>query len=61
MVTMAAPMSSPRVNPTQDAAIAAVARDEGRGRLYVSIGERVGEQLVEAFERVARAYYGRQS
>jgi hypothetical protein len=56
-VTMAAPLSAPRVNPTQDAAIARVERDAGRGRLEVSIEERVGERLIEAFARVARAYY----
>jgi hypothetical protein len=61
MVTMAAPLSTPRVNPTQDAAIANVARDEGRGRLYVSIADRCGDALIEAFTRLARAYYGRQS
>lgn len=50
-------LSSPRVNPTQDAALRAVARDEGRGRLEVSIAERCGEALIEAFERMAAAYY----
>jgi hypothetical protein len=61
MVTMAAPLSSPRTDPTATQAIERVARDEGRGRLYVSIADRCGDALVEAFERVARAYYGRQS
>jgi hypothetical protein len=31
------------------------------GRLYATIGERVGDQLIEAFRRMAAAYYGRQS
>jgi hypothetical protein len=57
MVTMAAPLSSPRANPTQDAAIERVSRDEGRGRLEVSIADRCGDALLLAFERVARAYY----
>jgi hypothetical protein len=50
-------LSSPRANPTQDAAIERMERDEGRGRLEVSIAEHCGDRLLEAFERVARAYY----
>jgi hypothetical protein len=61
MVTMAAPLSTPRTDRTADAALANVERDEGRGRLMVSISDRCGDALVEAFERVARAYYERKA
>jgi hypothetical protein len=57
MVTMAAPMSSPRRDDTARDALANVAREESSRRLEVSIGEWVGEELLLAFERVARAYY----
>jgi hypothetical protein len=57
MVTMAAPLSSPRRDDTARDALRNVAREEPARQLMVSIGERVGEQLVEACERVARAYY----
>jgi hypothetical protein len=50
-------LTVPRVDRTADAALRNVARDEGRGRLMVSISDRCGDALVEAFERVARAYY----
>jgi hypothetical protein len=57
MVTMAAPLSTPRTDRTADAAIERVTREEPSRRLMVSIGERCGDRLIEAFERVARAYY----
>jgi hypothetical protein len=57
MVTMAAPLSTPRHDPVPRDALANVERDAGRGRLMVSIGDRCGDALIEAFARVARAYY----
>lgn len=59
MVTMAAPMPPARTDRTADAAISNVTREEAAisRRLEVSIAERVGEELLLAFERVARAYY----
>jgi hypothetical protein len=59
MVTMAAPLSTPRTSPTERDALRNVAREEPAisRRLQVSIAERCGEQLLAAFERVARAYY----
>ena len=50
-------LSSPRVNPTADRALANVERGED-GRLMVSIGERCGDALLAAFWRLATAYYG---
>jgi hypothetical protein len=55
--TYAEPLSVPRRDPTARDAIEAVAREEPFRRLEVSIAERVGDQLLLAFERVARAYY----
>jgi hypothetical protein len=59
MVTMAAPLSTPRTDRTADAAIERVAREEPAiyRRLEVPLSEWCGDALVEAFERVARAYY----
>jgi hypothetical protein len=61
MVTMAAPLSTPRNDRTADDALRNVARQEPYRRLEVPLSEWCGEQLLAAFERVARAYYGRQS
>jgi hypothetical protein len=59
MVTMATSMPPARSDRTADDAIARVEREEPAisRRLMVSIGERCGDRLIEAFERVARAYY----
>jgi hypothetical protein len=57
MVTMAAPLSTPRHDPVPRDAIERVQREEPFRRLEVSIAERVGDQLLLAFERMARAYY----
>jgi hypothetical protein len=51
------PLTVPRVDRTADAALRNVARDEGRGRLMVSIEERVGERLIEAFLRIYGAHF----
>jgi hypothetical protein len=50
-------LSTPRTSPTERDALRNVARTEPSRRLEVSIGEWVGEELLLAFERVARAYY----
>jgi hypothetical protein len=57
---VAIPLSTPRTDETARLAIARADRASD-GRLYATIGERVGDQLIEAFRRVAAAYYGRQS
>jgi hypothetical protein len=54
---VAIPLSTPRTNPTERIAIDRADRVSD-GRLYVTIGERVGDQLIEAFRRMAAAYYG---
>ncbi len=50
------PLSSPRNDPTSRVAIERVDRERPVG-LYVTIGERVGDQLVEAYRRLGLAYY----
>jgi hypothetical protein len=57
MVAKAEPMPPPVRDPTATAALARVARQERGGRLEVSIADRCGGALIEAFARVARAYY----
>jgi hypothetical protein len=57
MATIYAPMPPARNDRTADDALRNVARTEPSRRLEVSIGEWVGEELLLAFERVARAYY----
>ncbi|MDQ2787827.1 MAG: hypothetical protein M3Y58_22790 [Chloroflexota bacterium] len=51
-------LSVPRTDPTARLAVERVARAEREPRLWVSIGECVGEQLVEAYLRLGLAYYG---
>lgn len=50
------PLTSPRTDPTAQTAIARADRERPVG-LYVTIGERVGDQLVEAYRRLGLAYY----
>jgi hypothetical protein len=59
MATVYAPMPPARIDRTADDAIARVEREEPAisRRLMVSIGDRCGDRLIEAFARVARAYY----
>jgi hypothetical protein len=57
MVTISAPLSSPRTDETARIAIARADRVSD-GRLYVSIADRCGDALIEAYRRVAAAYYG---
>jgi hypothetical protein len=59
-VMVAIPLSTPRTDETARLAIARADRVSD-GRLYVSIADRCGDQLIEAFRRMAAAYYGRQS
>lgn len=50
------PLTSPRTDPTAQTAIARADRERPAG-LYVSIGERCGAALIEAYRRVGLAYY----
>jgi hypothetical protein len=60
MATAYAPLPPARSDRTADDAIARVEREEPAisRRLMVPLSEWVGEELLTAFERVARAYYG---
>lgn len=58
MVTMAAPLSSPRRDDTAREALRNVEREKPTRRLEVPISEWCGDALIEAFARVAAAYYG---
>jgi hypothetical protein len=57
MATVYAPMPPARNDRTADDALRNVARQEPYRRLEVPLSEWCGEQLLAAFERVARAYY----
>jgi hypothetical protein len=54
---VAIPLSTPRTDETARIAIARADRVSD-GRLMVSIADRCGDALIEAYRRVAAAYYG---
>lgn len=54
---MDTPQSTPRTDPTSRDAIARVSQAERPAGLMVSIQDRCGDALIEAFRRVGLAYY----